>query len=923
MTDNTYRELESLFNQVMALPERERHDFLSNLAQTSPRLAQRLSSLLNADAQEDNSLELALENAATELMGDTAPPALIGKSVGVWRIVDTIGSGGMGVVFRAQRDDAAFEQSVALKVMSQRVFDPAAIRRFSTERQILANLDHPGIARLIDGGATSDGLPYLVMEYVEGTRIDLYCDAQNLSLKPLLKLFRKVCDAVDFAHRNLVVHRDIKPANILISSEGQPKLLDFGIAKLLNPEGNEVSTGVGQRAMTPEYASPEQVRGQSITVASDVYALGVLLYRLVTGHSPYGDQTTTPAELERAVLEHMPIRPSKLRHRLAGDIDTIILKCLSKEPARRYASVRELTDDIQRFENNEAVLARGDSVGYRMGKFLVRRAPWVIAGSAALIVVAASSAYYTLGITRERDRAQLAADQATQVSEFLINIFGSASPTNSKGEIPNALDLLDAGAQSIEELSDQPVVQAALLNVMGRSYTNLGQFEQSLPLLERSLAMKREHSPDDLLGQAEAHHALSENYRYLNRNDESVENIRQVLALNQQVYGTRHKEVAFLHGALAHALNAGGRLEEALAAVEEGLEIRRAVAPELDADLVANLGTRSIILDNMGRHQEALAMYEQLVIQSDELIGKLAPDSISRLVNAGMGSRRLWQHEKALAYLTEASSRAESVWEPGADEPAFIEILKGDVAQSLGRFDEAWAFHQRAGEIIALNSQSIPIYATTHHQGMGDWYREMGRFVEAETSFAEGMALAKEAGNFYMQNYNALELGSVKAALGKFAEAETLLTGAIADDRSSRTVRMQAKQHLAVTLSLQERWQEAEELFQEELALQRKAFGGSSPAMLPILTTAAAHYRRAGDLEQSLQLATQACEIGQASMPERNWNVALACAEKAFTLAESGSAEEAKALAKEAHQDLVITFGEEHFQVKRVAVLLL
>lgn len=568
----------------------------------------------------------------------------------------------MGVDFLAQRDDAALEQKVALKVMSQRVFDPAAIRRFSAERQILANLDHPGIARLIDGGATSDGLPYLVMEYVEGTRIDHYCDAQKLSLKQLLKLSRSVCDAVDFAHRNLVVHRDIKPVNILVSADGQPKLLDFGIAKLLNPEGNEVSTGVGQRAMTPEYASPEQVQGQSITVSSDVYVLGVLLYRLVTGHSPYGDHTSSPAELERAVPEHLPLRPSKIRHRLAGDIDTIILKFLSKEPGRRYASARELTDDIQRFQNNEPVLARGDSMGYRVGKFLVRRAPWVIAGSAALLVVAASSIYYTLGITRERDRAQLAADEATQVSEFLINIFRSASPANSKGEAPDALDLLESGVQSIEELSDQPVVQASLLNVMGRSYTNLGRFEQSLPLLERAATMKREHTPDDLLGLAEAHHALSENYRYLNRTDESVDNIREVLALNQQVYGTKHREVAFIHGAVAHALNAAERLEEALEAVEQGLEIRREIAPELDIDLVKNRGTRSIILDNLGRHQEALAMYEELVVQSDELMGKLAPDSISKVINAGMGNRRLWRHEKSLDYLEEASTRAQSVW---------------------------------------------------------------------------------------------------------------------------------------------------------------------------------------------------------------------------------------------------------------------
>jgi serine/threonine protein kinase len=330
---------------------------------------------------------------------------LSGIPVGPYRLIREIGSGGMGTVFLAVRNDDAFQRRVAIKVLRRGMDTDAIVRRFRHERQILASLQHPYIAGLLDGGSTSDGLPYFAMEYVQGQNISDFCEARTLDTTARLELFRKVCAAVQYAHQNLIIHRDIKPANVLVTSDGTPKLLDFGIAKLVNPEvgGQTLApTAAGLQLMTPDYASPEQVRGETVTTATDVYSLGVLLYELLTGRRPYELTSRSLADVAHVICHAEPERPStavtqpvrgatsphtdRLRRRLAGDLDNIALKALSKEPDRRYASVDQFSEDVRRHLAGLPVIARKDTVGYRAAKFVRRNKGVVAAGAATLIV---------------------------------------------------------------------------------------------------------------------------------------------------------------------------------------------------------------------------------------------------------------------------------------------------------------------------------------------------------------------------------------------------------------------------------------------------------------------------------------------------------------------------------------------------------
>ncbi len=440
----------------------------------------------------------------------------------------TLGVGGMGEVFLAERADAEFDQRVAIKVVFGGSLTHAVQSRLKMERQILAQLDHPNIAHLLDGGALPDGTPYIVMEYVDGIPIDAYCDSNRLDIVARLKLFQIVCAAVHYAHQNLIVHRDLKPSNILVTADGIPKLLDFGIAKLLDERqaGHHTLavTHADFRLMTPDHASPEQVRGQAITTSSDVYVLGVLLYKLLTGTSPFVIASTRLTDIERAICEKDPPLPSqavgtdfsaetrgitearnvsasRLRRILRGDLDNIIIMAMRKEPERRYSSSQQMASDIQRYLEGKPIIARRDTVSYRTAKFVRRHWLPVTAavGAIALTLAFAATTYLqSLRIAAERDRvaqqrglAERERARAEEVSSFLINLFKLSDPEENRGNLVTARELLDSGAKRLRTgLKDQPETKAALLSTVGAVYDSLGQYQEALPILDESLSLQ-------------------------------------------------------------------------------------------------------------------------------------------------------------------------------------------------------------------------------------------------------------------------------------------------------------------------------------------------------------------------------------------------------------------------------------------------
>jgi serine/threonine protein kinase/tetratricopeptide (TPR) repeat protein len=453
---------------------------------------------------------------------------MMGDRIGPYRVLRTLGAGGMGEVYLAERADAQFEQQVAIKVVHGGALAVGMHSRLKLERQILAQLDHPNIAHLLDGGALPDGSAYIVMEYVDGIAIDAFCDSNRLDIAARLKLFQTVCGAVHYAHQNLIVHRDLKPSNILVTAAGVPKLLDFGIAKLLDDrQAARHTLAVTQadiRVMTPDHASPEQVRGQAITTSSDVYVLGVLLYKLLCGSGPFFISSVRLSEIERAICEKDPPPPSdlvstsdspepraiadarnstasRLRRTLKGDLDNIVLMAMRKEPDRRYASAQQMASDVQRHLDGMPVIARGATLSYRSAKFVRRHwLPVAASFSAVLIVLAFAATTYmqSLRIAAERDRAAQQRERAEheraraeEVSSFLVNLFKLSDPKENRGNQVTARELLDSGAKRLRTgLQDQPATKAALLSTVGTVYDSLGQYQDALPLLDESLLLQ-------------------------------------------------------------------------------------------------------------------------------------------------------------------------------------------------------------------------------------------------------------------------------------------------------------------------------------------------------------------------------------------------------------------------------------------------
>jgi serine/threonine-protein kinase len=513
LSPERWQRVTDLFNAALEHPPETRAAWLVEQCGGDAALCREVASLLEADSPSDPTTSVA--QVVVNAIADTvATPALPPQSIGPYRILREIGQGGMASVFLAIREGDDFEQRVAIKVV-RGLLGGESLRRFRAERQILASLEHPCIARLLDGGATADGVPYLAMEYVDGEPIDQYCTQQRLGIRERLQLFCRVCDAVSHAHRNLVVHRDLKPSNILVNADGTPKLLDFGIARLIAEEGPSGMplTLTGMRVLTPEYASPEQVRGEPITTAADVYSLGVLLFELLTGERPLSFPTRQSAEIERVACTVEPPRPStavkttREARLLAGDLDTIILTALRKEPGRRYASASHLADDIRRYLDGRPVLARNPTWKYRSIRFVQRH----LTGVAMTTVLAAVVIGFAVTLVLQNRRVRAERDASEQVTALLLETYSSYDPTESRGSAVTAQELLDTGASRIQgELKGQPAMQARMLDRFGELYTNLGLSDRAVDVLRSALAARESVGDTDSVAAAQTLTHLAE-----------------------------------------------------------------------------------------------------------------------------------------------------------------------------------------------------------------------------------------------------------------------------------------------------------------------------------------------------------------------------------------------------------------------------
>lgn len=508
-----WQQVKNLFQSAIALERDERAEFLSQNCEDDSQLLNLVKRMIAADEEAASFLE---ESPVPSILSAVNTEQLTGKRVGHYRIIEELGRGGMGAVFLARREDE-FEKVVALKIIKRGMDTDDTLRRFRNERQILAHLDHPNIARLLDGGTTDDGLPYFVLEYVKGSCIDEYCNKNELSITDRLKLFRQVCDAVNYAHQRLAIHRDIKPSNILVTDDGVPKLLDFGIAKLLTPEASTSETMTGMQLMTPEYASPEQARGDgAITTATDVYSLGVVLFELLTGKSPYQFRSKRADDVARVICETEPERPSRVAtglestrlpslgyKRLRGDLDNILLMALRKDPARRYNSVEQFSEDIRRHLEGQPVIARPDTFRYRAGKFITRNRAATIGAAIFTVTLLAgvvATFYQARVANRERAKAERRFSEVRELAKSVVFEYHDAiaklpgSTQVREMLVKDALQYLDNLSQeSAGDRSLQRELALAYLkvgDVQGRVYdANLGNVQGALQSYRKAIAL--------------------------------------------------------------------------------------------------------------------------------------------------------------------------------------------------------------------------------------------------------------------------------------------------------------------------------------------------------------------------------------------------------------------------------------------------
>jgi serine/threonine protein kinase/Flp pilus assembly protein TadD len=689
-------------DQMLELSGEERQRYLVALVNEDPSLATDLALLLDEERAVRD--EGYLEHGAQVLL---AQPHLAGQTFGAYSLVRPLGAGGMGSVWLARRSDGRFEGTVAVKLLSPALLGAAGASRFRREGTILARLKHPHIAQLIDAGVSEAGQPYLVLEYVEGEPIDRWCNEQGLDVRSRVRLFLDVLDAVAHAHSSLVVHRDLKPSNVMVSKEGRVKLLDFGIAKLLagDEAGHSALTQLTRdagRVFTPAFAAPEQVTGESVTTATDIYALGALLYLLLAGRHPTGKPGGSPVDLLRGILETEPGRLSdgvhdpRLRRELQGDLEIIVAKALKKNPAERYASATALAEDLRRYLAEEPILARPDSLIYRTRKFARRHARSLAAAALALFVLAAVVAFYGVRLAGERDRVREEARKAKQVSGFLSDLLSQADPYVAGHGEPTVRSLLDAGtAKAWKDLAPHPELQREMLALLGRIYVRRGAYEQAKPLLEQAVALgRRTLGPSRELAQSLNDLGVAHGERA--ELDAARTALEEALALRRRLLGEEHPDVAISHSELGRTLFDQGHLEEAEAHFRSALAIRRKVLGPADHETATSMSDLGHLLRRKGDQTGAEAMFRGALEVTRKASGPQHPDVATALGNLAQSIDERGDHEAAEAMLREALALGRASLGPEHPGNAQRMAKLACVLRARGKLAEAAATSEEA-----------------------------------------------------------------------------------------------------------------------------------------------------------------------------------------------------------------------------------
>ena len=943
-----WRRVRALVAELFELPEAEREE---RLAGVGPELAAEARALLAAGAGEvSERFERAVSDRAAEALAadasDADPATLAGVELGPWRLTRPLGRGGMAEVWEAARSDGEYEQTVAVKLLKRGMDSQEIVSRFRRERQILARLEHPAIARILDGGVAPDGRPYLVLEKIDGEPINSWCERTGADLERRLRLLMEACEAVAAAHRQLVVHRDLKPSNLLVDGAGRPRLLDFGIAKLLDDdEASAAVTRAEYRMLTPAYAAPEQVTGGAVSTATDVYALGVIAYELVTGELPHRRPRGGVTRLASAVAAETTPRPSQvlaeadasrpdaaeLRRRarlVRGDLDTVLLTALHRDPARRYATVGALADDLGRFLAGRPVAARPDRVGYRLRKFVLRHRLATAATVAAAVALVAALGTALVQARRAASQAEAAAAQATRaerVQRFLIEVFRKSEPGEALGETLTARQILAEGVETIDrQLAAEPAVAADLYDALAEIHHRLGLVPQGVELAGRALALRETRLPAD----PERIGATLVRLAALQIDGAApaaaVPVAERAWKLLRDAAGPDGLEAARAESQLGSALIFADRPEEGVERHRHAFEVMRLRADRVEAATQAMALARG--LEQTGDYEESIATFESALPDLAAGLGELHPEvSYARRDLAGVLDRvgRPAEAERLLVQSLAAQRKVLGERHPQVGETLFS---YGILLNTAGRLGEAEAAFREA-----LAIEGAGLHRAHCLRFLGNNLAEQGRLDESVRCLEEAIAEYRRVeGPDSIEGWRAVaNLGHAHLRRGNAERAETELRAAVArlealTGPESYQVRMPLRQ-LGETLRARGELAESVALLRRTRALEVKLFGTEDHGDIALTDLHLARSLLAGgapaDRREALALLDQSIELFRRHKT-RSVGLADALLERGKLRLAGGDAASARADFEESATRLASAFGPSDARVREARRLL-
>lgn len=874
--------VEELFHLASELAPLNRGPFLAKECGPDENLKARVKELLASSMDDDHLATAILEES--ELVFEQPGALREGERVGAFCVGRMLGRGGMGNVYAGTRDDGQYRQEVAIKLLRPDMAGAGSVKRILAERQILAGLNHPNIARLLDGGVTGQGLPYLVMEYVDGLPIDEYCREKLLTIPERLVLFQQVCAAVQYAHYNLVIHRDLKPSNILVTHEGIPKLLDFGIAKLLSEgeaDNPAAVTRLAERPMTLDYASPEQVRGEATNMATDIFALGTLLYELLSGCRPYETRDTHPLEAQRRICELEPIRPSAHNRLLSRELDDIVRMAIRKEPQARYSSVERFSADIQNFLEGFPVAAAKGNTRYLAAKF-IQRHKWGVSLALASVLLlcafAAGMAVLAVNYARERDSAKLQSSRAEQVTQFLTDLFKASDPYRAKGQTLTAKELLDAGAKRIgKELQTQPAVRVRVREAIGLAYEHLGATDRAEDLYRSAVDDATQAYGSHAKETARQLRYLGDAQRQQSKLPEAEKHLRESLAILDASSGGEDEKANILNN-LGLVLQERGQAFESEKLFHRAVELASKFGKDPSDTLTMKSNLGGVWVD-LGRYRDAEGIFRQVLEQRRTLLGKDHP--------------QVYRSMQRLGHLLELNGSYEEA--ETLDRMAilnFTRLVSGQhsdvlvtknnlslILQETGRTSEA---EEMLRFCLATGLRNLPpghVTTMLAQVRLGALLTQKGEWAEAEKLLLESVTTVRR--NISTTKKNAAMVlsryGRLKLAEGKTAGAEPLFEEALLIERKRRgddhPTTADFDFDMGNLRADQKRYPEAERYYQQALAIDRKMLPAGHLQTANHLVGYAKLLRLLDRAAEAAPLAREAFAFRKAHMGESAWPV--------------------------------------------------